>query len=71
MRTLTELEAWARQHGAVLKVNFVEGVASLQVGGFIARTAGGVTLESALADLVSDLEQQMHRESEDGCSNSS
>jgi hypothetical protein len=59
MRTQEEAEAWARQHGAVLKANFAEGGASLQVGGFVAYTKGAVSLERDLPVLVTDLEQQM------------
>jgi hypothetical protein len=45
MRTLAECEAWAQEQGAVLKVNFAEGVASLQVGGFKAHSSEAMPLE--------------------------
>jgi hypothetical protein len=61
VRTLAESEAWAREHSAVLKVNFTEGVASLQVSGFVAYSNGATPIERALPELVSELEQQMRR----------
>jgi hypothetical protein len=59
MRTQEEAEAWANQHGAALKVNFAEGVASLQVGAFVVYTNAGASLEQILPELVADLERQM------------
>ncbi len=59
MRTQEEAEAWAREHSAVLKVNFVEGAASLQIGGFGAYRNGGGPLAIVLPELVAELEQQM------------
>jgi hypothetical protein len=59
MRTLEESEAWAQQHGAVLKMNFAEGEASLQVAGFVAYCKNEAALERALPALVTDLERMM------------
>jgi hypothetical protein len=59
MRTQQEAEAWAQQHGAVLKVNFAEGMASLQIGGFVAQSRSAAPLERALSELVEDLERQL------------
>ncbi len=59
MLTQEEAEAWARKHGAVLKVNFVVGDASLQVAGFVAHIKTDAPFERALPGLVEDLERQM------------
>jgi hypothetical protein len=59
MRTLEEAETWAREHSAVLKVNFVAGEASLQVGGFVTYSNTGTPLARVLPELVAELEQQM------------
>jgi hypothetical protein len=59
MRTQEEAEDWASQHGAVLKVNFAEGVASLTVGAFVVYSNGGKRFDRALPELVADLERQM------------
>lgn len=59
MRTLQEAEAWAKEHSAVLKVNYGEGVASLQVGGFVAYSNNGTPVAEALPDLIGQVEQQM------------
>jgi hypothetical protein len=60
MRTFEEAEGWAREHSAVLKVNFGDGVAFLQVGAFGTYSSGGVPLAQVLPELVAALEQQMN-----------
>jgi hypothetical protein len=59
MRTQEEAEAWARQHGAVLKVNFVDGDTSLHADGFVSYAHAEAPFERALPQLVADLERQM------------
>jgi hypothetical protein len=59
MRTLQEAEAWAREHSATLRVNYAEGIASLQVSGFVAHASTPVPIAEVLPDLVERVEQQM------------
>lgn len=59
MRTIEEAEAWAREHSAVLKVNYAEGSASLQVSGFVAHSNDGRPVAEVLPELVERVEQQM------------
>jgi hypothetical protein len=59
MRTMQEAEAWAREHSATLKVNYAEGVASLQVSGFVAHSNLAAPIAEVLPDLVERVEQQM------------
>jgi len=59
MRTLQEAEAWAREHSATLKVNYAEGIATLQVSGFVAHSNQSGPLSEVLPDLVERVEQQM------------
>jgi hypothetical protein len=59
MRTLEQAENWAREHSAVLKVTYGDGVASLQVGETIAY-ANTAVLEQAFPELVADLETQLN-----------
>ena len=59
MRTMQEAEAWVREHSATLKVNYAEGVATLQVSGFVAHSSNAVPIAEVLPDLVERVEQQM------------
>ncbi len=59
MRTMQEAEAWVREHSATLKVNYAEGVATLQVSGFVAHSNIAVPIAEVLPDLVERVEQQM------------
>jgi hypothetical protein len=56
---MQEAEAWTREHSATLTVNYAEGIASLQVSGFVAYSGNGAPLAEALPELVERLEQQM------------
>jgi len=59
MRTQEEAEAWAAEHSAVLKVDFAEKKAALQVGGFAAYSNTGAPLAHVLPELTVELERQM------------
>jgi hypothetical protein len=59
MRTIEEAEAWAREHSATLKVNYAEGIASLQVSGFVAYSNSGGAMAEVIPQLVERVEQQM------------
>lgn len=59
VKTLHEAEAWAREHSATLKVNYAEGIACLQVSGFVSYSNKGGPIEEILPDLIERLEQQM------------
>lgn len=56
---MQEAEAWAREHSATLKVNYAEGVATLQVSGFVAHANAAAPIAEVLPDLVERVEQQM------------
>lgn len=59
MRTLDDAEAWAREHSATLKINYAEGIACMQVSGFVAYWNKGGPIEETLSELIERIEQQM------------